>query len=213
MPPSGWLPCRGRHRAYHGQPTSGNPDVAHETTGLRCSDVYFRGLSGGLPGVNSIRESPSNLFTSLTCSVVSIVSCNRVRKEHVFALRTTADIVYDQGPLPVWRFLLGDDSDVREVVCDYPSDQISGSIVFCLGRDRENHAFAGEEGPKIQNPPMIDVRVRLAEGPVARKRLEVALHFFVDIPLEIDPEFTIGPDDEVCADTDIARDVTIGIGD
>ena len=124
-----------------------------------------------------------------------------------------ADIVYDQEPLPVWRFLLGDDSDVREVACDYPSDQISGSVVFCLGRDRENDAFSGEEDPKIQNPPMIDVGVRLAETPVARERLEVTLHFLVDIPLEIDPKFTIGPDDEVCTDTDIAGDITIGVGD
>jgi hypothetical protein len=35
----------------------------------------------------------------------------------------------------------------------------------------------------------------------------------VDIFLEIDPEFTIGPDEEVRADTNVARNITVGIRD
>jgi hypothetical protein len=102
---------------------------------------------------------------------------------------------------------------VWKIACDYPGDQISSKVVFCLGCDREYDAFAGEEGLKIRNPPMIDVWVWATETPVARKRLKVGLHLFVDIFLEIDPEFTIGPDDQIRAHTNIARDITVGVRD
>jgi hypothetical protein len=102
---------------------------------------------------------------------------------------------------------------MRKIACDYPSDQISGSVVSCLARDREDNALAGEEGLKIQNPPMVDVRVWTTETPIGRKRLEMGLHFFVDILLEIDTEFTIGPDDQIRADTNVERNITVGVRD
>jgi hypothetical protein len=102
---------------------------------------------------------------------------------------------------------------MRKIACDYPNNEISRRVVFCLGRNRENDALAGEEGLKIQNSPMVDVRVGSTETPVVRKRVKMGPHFFVDILLEIDPEFTIGPDDEVRADTNVARGITVGVGD
>jgi hypothetical protein len=60
---------------------------------------------------------------------------------------------------------------------------------------------------------MINVRVGLAETPVVRKRRKVGFHFFVDVLLKVDTEFTVGPDDQICADANIAGNVTVGVGD
>ncbi len=185
----------------------------------RCAPGSCSALLGGGFGVNSSPEGPVRRsalglpLNRLGRPIVSIVPCNRIRKEHVLDLGSPADIVHDEGALPVWRFLLCDDSDMRKIACDYPNNEISRRVVFCLGRNRENDALAGEEGLKIQNSPMVDVRVGSTETPVVRKRVKMGPHFFVDILLEIDPEFTIGPDDEVRADTNVARGITVGVGD
>jgi hypothetical protein len=102
---------------------------------------------------------------------------------------------------------------VRKIACNYPGDEITSNIVLRLGRDGENDAFAREENLEIQNPPMVDVRVGPTQTPVVRKRLEMGPHFFVDILLEIDTEFTIGPYDEIRAHANAARDVTVGVRD
>jgi hypothetical protein len=57
--------------------------------------------------------------------------------------------VHDERALAVWRFLLRDDPDMREIACNDPSDEISGGIVFGLRCHRENDALAGKENLKI----------------------------------------------------------------
>ena len=62
--PNVWPLSCGRHEAYHGRPTPGNPGRLRGSIALSCSAVSFSGLLGSVPRDLGVLDSQASAVSS-----------------------------------------------------------------------------------------------------------------------------------------------------
>ena len=71
--------------------------------------------------------------------------------------------------------------------------------------------MAFEKPTQVGNPPVVNIRIRTGQAPVARVSVEISAHVFVDETLQIDANSAVAANQHICADTDVRWHITIGV--
>jgi hypothetical protein len=87
-------------------------------------------------------------------------------KQDVLNLCAGTDVMNDERSIVC--IAIGDEADMRQSARKPPGHDITRPVGFRLRRDGQGLSATGEEHRKIRHPPMIDVRIRTGQTPIAR---------------------------------------------
>lgn len=136
---------------------------------------------------------------------------DRVVEEHVLQHLASADVVHNLAAGVRQVPTAGNDADMP-LLEHPPGDDVAGVIVVSTQAARQRLPVADEEGGQIEDPPVVDVRIRPAQPPLVRVGEKMRGHVLVHQHLQIDPEPAIGAHDHIGANAAVGRHVAVGIG-
>lgn len=139
------------------------------------------------------------------------MSGDREGKQDIFLDRPGANIVDDQRR-PRFRTPLGNDADVGNSDRQAPCHQIARQISTGIGADGRDLPLSGEELGLIGNAAVVDARIGPGQLPKFRINRPMAPHILVYPLLQVDPELTVGPHDDIGAYPSVHRHVATRIG-
>jgi len=136
---------------------------------------------------------------------------DREGEQDIFLDRPGPDIVDDQRRSR-FRTPLGNDADVGNAYRQTPRHQIARQISAGIGADGRGPPLSGEELGLIGNAAMVDARIGPGQLPKFRINRPMASHILVHPLLQVDPELTVGPHDDIGAYPSVHRHVATRIG-
>ncbi len=131
---------------------------------------------------------------------------NRECKQHIFELRTVADVMNcHETSCPRYENI-GDKARMSKTGY-VPHHHIAGEIVTGVLRNRSSCSLTPEERNEVLNPSMVDVRIGMVDA-CAWIDGKMFDHVFVHENLQIDTNRSECSNDDICADTSLNRHIT-----
>ena len=131
-------------------------------------------------------------------------------------MRAPADVVNDEITAGLRRFLVHYDSDVGDLAAEILGDEVAGTIVKRVGRERQRFTLTAEKDHEIRDAAMVNIRVGclvVRARPFVWVQSEVTLHVLVNFFLKIDADGAVSANDLVGADASAGSNVAAGVRD
>ena len=145
--------------------------------------------------------------------IVTVVTRNSVREQHVIFRAACSNVVNDQGPVCAGMFPVRDDADMGAISGQQPRDKVSRMVVGCSLAEGELGVFAVKERLQVRHASMIDVGVRRRQPPRFWVLGEMILHVFMHQLLKVNVDRAIRSNDDIGAYAAIRWNIPLGVGD
>lgn len=99
------------------------------------------------------------------------------------------------------------------VIRELPADNVSRGVILCVMTDGKCFAMATEEGYKVQDPSVINIRIGRGQAPLPGVGVKSSFHVFMDQDLKINAEFTISTYYQICAHAGVVGNIASRVWD